>query len=341
MSMNKNLRIALFSGTMILALCAPASAEEKVLHIMDAGGDYGNALTKCIEEPLLADKGIKVVRETPGGYAKVVAQVKSGTVVNVATDAGTSEFSRLVADGLVEKIDWVKFNPEPMFDEAKKEYGYGSSYYSTIMAYRADAKAPANWVDFFDTVGFPGKRALPDYADYVLPFAAIAGGQDVATLSNGVDLDKAFATLNRVKADTIWWQAGAQPPQLLQDNEVQYAIAWSGRVVGKDGVKVNWQDGNLDLSYYAIVKGASEEQKDMVYEWFRYQTNAKRQACMLKYISYPGSSPDLEKLVPAAKLAELPTYGENKKIQWLTNGAWWLQNATEIEKRWNEFKLKQ
>ena len=39
--------------------------------------------------------------------------------------------------------------------------------------------------------------------------------------------------LNEIKKDvSVWWKAGAQPPQLLKDNEVQYAISWSGRVVG-------------------------------------------------------------------------------------------------------------
>ena len=63
-----------------------------------------------------------------------------------------------------------------MFPEAKNDYGFGTSYYSTIMAFRADAKPPKNWTDFFDTVNFPGKRALPYYPDYVLPFADLADG---------------------------------------------------------------------------------------------------------------------------------------------------------------------
>jgi putative spermidine/putrescine transport system substrate-binding protein len=60
-----------------------------------------------------------------------------------------------------------------------------------------------------------------------------------------------------------------------------------------------------------------------------------------QYISYPGPSPDLEPLLPQDRLGEFPTYSENKKVQWLTNGDWWYENAAEIEKRWNEFKLAQ
>ena len=325
----------------MMALAMPAFAQVKELHVMDAGGQWGDAVAKCIDEPLLKEKGIKVVTETPGGYAKMAAQAKSGVINNVATDGSTSELARMAAEGLLEEIDWGAINPMPMFDEAKNKYGFGSSYYSTIMAWRKGVPAPSNWVEFFDTEKFPGKRALPDYPDYVLPFAAMADGMTPEEISKGIDLDRAFKTLKRVKKDTIWWQAGAQPPQLLKDNEAQYAISWSGRVVGQDGVETSFNQGMLDMSWFMIAKGASEDQKKMLYQWFHEQTIPEKQACVAQYISYPGPSPELEKLLPKDKLNQFPTYSENKKVQWLINGDWWFKNAAEIEKRWNEFKLEQ
>lgn len=325
----------------MMAFAMPALAQVKELHVMDAGGQWGDAVAKCIDEPLLKEKGIKVVTETPGGYAKMAAQAKSGVINNVATDGSTSELARMAAEGLLEEIDWGAINPMPMFDEAKNKYGFGSSYYSTIMAWRKGVPAPSNWVEFFDTEKFPGKRALPDYPDYVLPFAAMADGMTPEEISKGIDLDRAFKTLKRVKKDTIWWQAGAQPPQLLKDNEAQYAISWSGRVVGQDGVETSFNQGMLDMSWFMIAKGASEDQKKMLYQWFHEQTIPEKQACVAQYISYPGPSPELEKLLPKDKLNQFPTYSENKKVQWLINGDWWFKNASEIEKRWNEFKLEQ
>src|SRR5260221_13274518 len=303
MSGQRFLLSGLAAGAAMIALAAPlAAADVKELHVMDAGGQWGDAMAKCVDSELLAEKGIKIITETPGGYAKLAAQAKSGTVVNAASDGATTELVREASEGLIEKIDWAAINPMPMFPEAKNEYGFGTSYYSTIMAYRADAKPPKNWTDFFDTVNFPGKRALPDYPDYVLPFADLADGMTPAEVAKGLDLDRAFKVLERVKKDAIWWQAGAQPPQLLKDNEAQYAIAWSGRVVGQDGIKVNWQDGELDMSWFVVAKGASKEQKKLLWQWFYAQTVPENQACVAQYISYPGPSPDLEQLLPKDKL---------------------------------------
>lgn len=330
------------TGALMLAVAWPAQAQEvKELYVMHAGGQWGDAVARCVDGPLLEEKGIKVIVETPGGYAKLAAQNRSGVINIVSSDSSTAELSRMIAEGLVEKIDWEAVNPEPMFEEAKHEYGFGSSYFSTIMAWREGAPAPKNWVDFFDTENFPGKRALPDYPDYVLPFAAIGDGMTPEEVSKGIDLDRAFKTLERIKDDTIWWQAGAQPPQLLKDNEVQYAIAWSGRVAGQEGVEISFNQGMLDVSWFVVAKGASEEQKELLWQWFYEQTVAEKQACVAEDISYPGPSPELEALLPQDKLAEFPTYSENKAVQWLPNGDWWFENAAEIERRWNEFKLQQ
>ena len=106
-----------------------------------------------------------------------------------------------------------------------------------------------------DVEAFPGKRALPDYPSFILPMALLGDGVPVDELYP-LDLDRAFASLEKIKDSVaVWWQAGAQPPQLLQDNEVQYAIAWSGRVAGQEGIAYSFNEGQLDLAFFVVPKG--------------------------------------------------------------------------------------
>lgn len=341
--MNKSMILRGVAITTIatIGFSAESMAEAaKELHVLWSGGAYGEAVEKCVNVPFTAATGIKVIAESPGGLAKLQAMTEAGNVTSTVFDLPTDELKRGTAQGVFEKMDWAAIDPLPMYDEAKDEYGIGTSYFSTIMAYRSDAKPAKNWVEFFDTVNFPGKRALPDYPGFVLPFAALADGVPADKLFP-LDLDRAFKSLDRIKADTIWWQAGAQPAQLLKDNEAQYAIAWSGRVVGTEGIVANFQDGMLDLSWFGVAKGAPEAEKEAAWKWLHWHTDAKAQACVADYISYTGPSPDLDALLPKEKLAEYPTYAENKKVQWLADAQWWLDNAAEVEKRWQEFKLQQ
>lgn len=331
----------LCSGAAVLALslAGPAAAEPaKTLYVMHAGGQWGEAIANCVEKTLQDEQGIKVVTETPGGLAKLRGVVESGNIAYTAYDLETSELVRAREMGLIQEIDWSKVNPEPIFPEAQQADAFGSNYYSTVMAYRNDAKAPNDWVEFFDTENFPGIRALPDYPGFVLTFAAMGDGVPMDELFP-LDLDRAFKTLERVKDKTIWWQAGAQPPQLLQDNEAQYAITWSGRSVGKEGITVNFNQGMLDISWFVIAKGADPAQVEAAYLWFAEQTKAEQQKCMLEIVSYPGPVFGVEKLIPAEKAPEMPTYEPNKDVQWLQNGEWWVENTDLVEERWQEFKL--
>ena len=59
----------------------------------------------------------------------------------------------------------------------------------------------------------------------------------------------------------MWWQAGAQPIQLMKDNEVQFAAVWSGRAVGEPGISYTYREGVLNLSYFVVPKGANPAEK--------------------------------------------------------------------------------
>jgi hypothetical protein len=204
-----------------LACMTPGSAwnQSRTLPIMNFSGMFGEAVDKCLNAPFLEQTGIKVVTESPGDYGKMAALAKAGVIDGMLTDDSTSELSRTVAQGLLEPIDWKAVDPLPMYPKAKNEYAFGASYHSTVMAWRSDAKAPANFAEFFDVEKLPGTRAPPDYPDYVLEFDALADGMTTKQVTKGIDLNRAFNVLERVKKNVIWWQSGAQPAQLLKDNK--------------------------------------------------------------------------------------------------------------------------
>ena len=51
-----------------------------------------------------------------------------------------------------------------------------------------------------------------------------------STLSTPEGVDRAFAKLDEIKEHVIWWEAGAQPPQMLADGEVVMTTAFNGRL---------------------------------------------------------------------------------------------------------------
>ena len=316
-----------------------SSAGAQELRMIEAGGLSGDSIQAGYLDPFTEKTGIKVTRENPSGLGKLRAMVEAGNITAALLELGSPELEQAKALALVEPLDWDAINPMPMFEEAKDEYGYGYQYYSTIMAWRSDAKPLSSLADLWNVAEFPGKRALPDYPAFILPLALVADGVDPASLYP-LDLDRAFAALERIKDDVaVWWQAGAQPPQLLQDNEVQYAIAWSGRVAGQEGIDYTFQDGQLDLAFFVVPKGLDPAQKKAAMGILHEMSIPENQAVAAKVVSYTGNSPDLEPLLPAERIQEYPTTTANKAGQFLTDAKWWFENAEEVETRWQEFKL--
>jgi putative spermidine/putrescine transport system substrate-binding protein len=305
----------------------------------EAGGASGDSIQAGYLEPFQMASGVTVIRENPSGLGKHRAMVEAGAVSSVLLELASTELEQAKALDLVEPIDWDAVDPMPIFDEAKDEYGYGYQYYSTIFAWREDAKAPASWEDLFDPASFPGTRAFPDYPSFILPMALLGDGVEPEDLYP-LDLDRAFAKLETIKDSVaVWWQAGAQPPQLLQDNEVQYAIAWSGRVAGQDGIAYSFNEGQLDIAYFVVPKGADPNEKAAAMGILYEMSVPENQAAAAEVVSYTGNSPDLEALLPENRLSEYPTTQANKDAQFLADAAWWNENAEEVETRWQEFKL--
>ena len=320
-------------------LSAGARAQSKEIRMIESGGLSGDSIEKGYIEPLMKKSGIKVVRESPSSLGKLRALVESGQKDTVLFELGQSVMVQAKNLGLIEPLDWAAINPAPMFPEAKNEYGFGYQYFSTIMAWRKGAKEPKNMTDFFDLKNFPGKRCLPDYPHYLLPFCVQAAGVPVDKIFP-LNVDLAFKKLEEIKKDvSVWWKAGAQPAQLLKDNEVQYSICWSGRVVGDPAFGLSFAGGKADLSFIAVVKGSKPEDKAAANKLFYEMSLAENQAKAAEVISYTGPSPTLDALLPKDKLWQFPTSKQNKDVQYFENAEWWAENGEAVNKKWEAFKL--
>ncbi len=331
---------AALAGTAALGrFSRPALAAVTEFRMIEAGGPSGDSIEQGYIAPFTKKTGIKVIRESPSGFGKLRAMVEAKAVTAPLIELGSAELEQGLALDLVEKLDWAAINPDPIFPEARHEYGFGYQYYSTIMAWKEGLAAPTSWVDFFDMEKFPGKRALPDYPSFVLPMAAMAAGVAPEALYP-LDLDRAIALLEKVKDHvSVWWQAGAQAPQLLKDGEVDYSIAWSGRVAGQPGIVTSFAQGQLDLAYFSVPKGANPEEKAAAMGLLHEMSVAANEAVAAGVISYTGPSEGLDALLPADRLDEYPTTEANRKQQVLLDGRWWFENAELVEQRWQEFKL--
>ena len=366
------MRRILSSMVIAAAVALAGSANAQNLNVVSWGGAYTASQQKAYHEPYMkANPGVKIVNHDlgAGALAKLRAEVESGKVTLDLIDMTAADAIVACDEGLVEQVDadkWLAAAPDGT--PASQDFFAGTLavggtncfipqiVYSTTFGYRTDVfkgAQPASLADVFDLKKFPGKRALEKRPNNNMEWALIADGvpaKDVyKMLSTDEGLARAFAKLDTIKSQVVWWTKGAQPPQLLADGEVAIASAYNGRLFSaiiekKQPIAMLWDWQNFDLDGWVVPKGTKN--LAAVKKYLRFATDTQRLADQAKYISYGPARHSSAGLV--GKHAELgvdmkphmPTDPANSKTVLLSNYVWWADHQTELTDKFNAWLAK-
>lgn len=344
--------------TALTGLAFSASAQE--LTVMSWGGAYGAAQTEAHVKPWSAASGFpaKMV-DSDNPATPIKAMVEAG---NVTIDVASLEYAdaiRLCDEGLLEPISiddlpaGADGTPasEDFLPGAVTECGVSTDIWSTVYAYddtKFPGEKPTTIADFFDLEKFPGKRGIRKGAKAVLEVALMADGVPAAevydVLSTPEGVDRAFAKLDTIKSEVVWWEAGSQAPQLLADGEVVMTTAYNGRIFNaaieeKKPFVIVWDGQLYENEMYAIPKGAPN--KEQALEFIKYATSTEGLRAQAQYISYgPARQSALkEELLYKDGVTvmgpHLPTAPENLKNALETSAEFWVDRNEELNERFN------
>ena len=341
---------ALLSGTALLAV-APAYAADE-LTITSWGGAYQESQRKAYYEPYMA-LGNKITEaEYNGEVAKIKAMVEAKSISWDVIDVDSPTALQACAEGALETIDWGKLG----LDKSKfiggdvMECAVPTIVYGTVFGYdttKITGEGPTTINDFFDLAKFPGKRGLWKNVFVNLEWALIADGVPVAdvykVLATPEGVDRSFAKLDTIKKDIVWWEAGAQAPQLLADGQVVMTSAWNGRLQGaidkdKKPFKIVWDHQNLDWDWWAITKGTPKLEE--AYRFIAFASGAGPQAEQTKHIAYGPANMDAIVNVDPKTLPNLPTAPENLKTAFNLDSQFWADNGDQLKERFNAWLAK-
>ncbi len=348
------------SALMATALSGVAfGAQAQEVTVMSWGGAYTKSQVEAYHKPFTAETGIKVNSvDADNPATPIKAQVEAG---NVSIDVADVEFSdavRLCDEGLIEPID-VSMLPaapdgtpatEDFIDGALQDCAVGSIVWSTIYAYNSSNVdgTPTTIGDFFDTEKFPGKRGVRKSAKATLEMALMADGVPAGEVYDLLDsdegVDRAFAVLDRIKGDIVWWEAGAQPPQLLADGEVVMSTAYNGRIFNaavaeNQPLEVVWDGQILDFDLFVVPKGAPNKENAM--EFIAFSTDTQRLADQASWISYGPARKSSGELVGKFMDGEtemgphMPTAAANLENALVNNFEFWVDKDADLNERFN------
>jgi spermidine/putrescine-binding protein len=210
---------ALLAGT---AFAASARAGDE-LTVVSWGGAYSMSQKKAFVDPYNAAGNKVTEAEYNGEVAKIKAMVEAKAITWDVIDVDTATGLQGCAEGALETIDWAKLGLDrskfiggDLLDCAVPNIVYGTVFgYDTTKL----AVGPTTINDFFDLAKFPGKRGIFKNPTVNLEWALIADGVDAkdvyTVLATPEGVDRAFKKLDTIKSELVYWEAGAQAPQLL------------------------------------------------------------------------------------------------------------------------------
>ncbi len=348
-------------ATSALTIAAGAATAEDTMTLVSWGGAYQASQNSAYAEPYMAmNDGVNIVwdESSAEAVAKLRAMAESGNITWDVVDVVASDAMRLCDEGLAMEIDAdEQLAPAPDGTSAADDFGdlmvsdcfIPQIVYSTTVGYRTDLVGdtpPTDICAIFDTETYPGKRSLEKRPIGNVEWALLCDGVPKADIYDVLETEegqaRAFAKLDTIKDDVIWWSAGAETPQLLADGEVIMGSTYNGRLFSaiveqNQPIGMLWDAQMFDLDGWIIPAGLPEDRLARALDFIYFATDTQRLADQAAYISYgPARASSAPLVGQHATLGidmapHMPTDPANSQNTFLYNYEWWADYRDDLD----------
>ena len=359
----KSLKIG--SCLLALSLVGTAAYSADSITVVNYGGSYARACADAYHERFEAATGIKVkLEDYTGGLAEVRAQVDADSIHWDVVHLDNPDHLVGCDEGVLEVLSDLDLPAAPdgtpaasdFFAGSVTECGVGTVIFATVVAYNSELSGenpPSKIADFFDVEAFPGRRGMRRSVAENLLFALLGDGVqpnevfDVLSTTEGIA--RAFSKLDSIKEHIVWWEAGAQPPQMLADGEVVMTTGWNGRIFNAQALEkqpfvIIWDGHIRDWSHIGIV--ANTPRLEAAREFVKFATTTESLVRVGERIAYAplrkSGLPQIGNHVSAdiPMQPHMPTYPQNSMNFVRNDPVWWTERIDELTERFSAWLAK-
>jgi putative spermidine/putrescine transport system substrate-binding protein len=347
----KKLKLSLLVASSLLS----ANLVAGELTVVSFGGAYGAAQQKHMIDPYVKATGTKILFEDySGGVAELKAQVESKNVKWDVLDIEYIDVERACSEGMLEVFPQDRLPKGDGGEAAKDDFipaaianecAVGNIVWSVIFAHKNSIKTkPKTIADIFDTKKIAGKRAFRKRPQVNLEWALMADGvalKDIyKVLGTAKGVKRAFAKLDTIKKDIVWFDSWSQAPQLLNDGGAVIVQSANGRIYSaikkdKSDFNIVWDGQVYDLDGWAIPKGSKN--KEEAIKFILSATKTKPLAGM-QDVAYGPTRTSSESLIAEDVKPQLPSAHLSKGIK--ASAEFWADNGSELGEKFTAWLIK-
>ncbi|MGF1630709.1 MAG: extracellular solute-binding protein [Kiloniellaceae bacterium] len=333
------------------------------LVIASWGGVYSQSQDEAVYRPFSRTTGIEITRRVyAGGLDDIRGQVKSGEGIWDVVDVEPADAEEGCNEGLFEKLN-LELPAAPDGTAASDDFlpgtlhpcAVGSLAWSVVIAYgsgrgeaRADDDKPASLQDFFDLERFPGRRGLRRTPMVNLEWALLADGVAPAEvydlLRTEAGVARAFARLDSLRDEIVWWDDAAEPARLLSSGRVVMTSTFNAPmfndiVIRQQPFALIWDRQVWDIDLWAVPTASPN--REAALEFVRFATSTEPLARQTRWIPYgPVRRSALaqvgDHVYSDVKMARfLPTTEENFETALRNDAMFWQENGPALVERFN------
>ncbi len=335
------------------------------LTVASWGGVYSRSQDEAVYRPFTRATGIEISRKVYAGDLDAIrVQVASGEPVWDVVDVEPADAEEGCNEGLFQKLSFVlpaapdgtagsvDFLPGTLHPCA-----IGSLAWSVMIAYdagpgeiRADDAPPDELTDLFDLERFPGRRGLRRSPMVNLEWALLADGVAPAEvydlLRSEAGLERAFAKLDTIRDQIVWWEDASEPARLLAEDRVVMTSTFNAPMFNAIAVRgqpfgLVWDRQVWDIDLWAVPAAAPN--REAALEFVRFATSTQPLARQTRWIPYGP--------VRRSSLAEvgdyvhadvemgpfLPTSEENFATALRNDALFWREEGPALVQRFNDW----
>ena len=363
------LRTFLAAGAVAsVAMAGAAQAED--MTIVSWGGAYSASQMNAYHKPYMEmNPDVNIINDESAAeaVAKLRAMAEAGNTTWDVVDVVASDAIRLCDEGLAMEVDVDSvLAAAPDGTPASKDFGdflvtpcfIPQIVYSTTFGYRTDMVGdtpPKDVCAVFDLENYPGKRSLEKRPINNMEWALMCDGVAMEDIYDQLATEegqaRAFAKLDTIKDQVVWWSAGADTPQLLADGEVVIGSTYNGRLFklieeDKQPVAMLWDGQVFDLDGWIVPANLSDERKKRALHYLNFATDTQRLADQAKYISYgPARASSAPLVGKHATLGidmapHMPNEPSNMSNTLLYNYEFWADYRDDIDAKFQTWLAK-
>lgn len=344
---------ALCLGLAVVTSSCPVAAKTPEITVATWGGVYGDAQQAAIIKPFSRLTGIGVrIHHHGSDFQPLLDNTAKGPAPWSVVDIERAPLSQGCDQG-----KFVKLDIELLLGKAARDdfipgtlhpCGIGALIWSQAVAFDANqfkASPPTTLADFFNLARFPGKRGLFAGAEGNLELALMASGippedvYDILKKPEGVN--QAFAILETIRSQAVFWQAGDEPEQLLNDGRVTMTTAYAARFMrprqgARRPAKLIWSHQLWRATYWAIPAGTDDAVS--AERFITYATDPERLAELAIRLWYGPARKSGYAAVPATMREDLPTARKNFHDALNIDSDFWTTYGPALEDRFRVWR---